>query len=1815
MADHIPENETLDRLNRRRGANHGVVTRFFTAMDAIRNNAETRQQKLAAMEMQIQLLNTKLEFIKLLDARILNVLPDAEIEGEIEVADQYHVDAVTKRLDYEAYMLTLRPETAQDDDDADTTYTSARGGHRSSKLPEIKLPHFSGNILKWSEFWDAFQAEVDSDPDLPPVTKFNYLRGQLSGDAFKKIAGFSVNNANYPRALEKLKETFGKPNRIINAHFRALAALPSTSDTLSSLRTFIDTLESHVRSLESLGKEPDSFGALLVCILLDKIHPSIRQNLIRSREFDDDDDPDEWSLEELCKAIQKEITIMEIANCNQKSHSSNQQKESNGRSNQQNQRGSAQSKSCPYCEEEGHKASHCSKIKTVEDRWKVVRRNRLCCNCLLTGHRHADCSSSWVCHHCKEKHHTSLHDDKKSTKEKPDGSADSSSKGSGSATYTKSTVPPDKTVILTVSTSSSIIDTDSVLFKTAIAPVSSGKTVVDASILFDDASKRCFITSNLFKTLELQVIRYDRLRLIPFGCAASEVQTYPVVKLDVIALDGGQITIHAVVVEHIATTIRNRWPVDPSASFPHLQGLKLARQVDGNCDFSVDILIGLDYYYSFINGRTIHGVPVAVESRLGFLLAGPTGSTSTEESSVSSFHIGIEEEFDMSKFWTLESLGILPEVEQKSNWVEDFKERNIYFKDGRFYSKLPFKNGHPPLDTNLNICQARTRQMVRRISKNGSLLRDYSEILQNQLDRGYIEFVDETTPTPKSVHFINHHPVLKPQSLTTPIRIVYDCSGRSKTGVSINDCLDEGPALQNDMLHILLRFRLHKYGLFSDIEKAFHQIMLEPTERDLFRFLYLSNPEDPESRFRTLRHVVLPFGANCSPFILAAVIQKLLDAQPSSEVVKLLQRDLYVDNLVTGCSSKEEAVDIYNESRRIMESAQFNLRIWNSNDPQVFRAICPDGVYAEPPTTKVLGLLWDTKEDRMYIPSVQLSQFSSPTSTKRDVAKGIASIFDPMGLLSPVTIRGKLLIKQLWIEKHEWDKPLPEPLIIKWTALCRDLEEATSYNIKRCYLPSANPVRILHVFVDASKAAYGASVYVSDGTHSSLVVAKVRAAPIQARTLPELELLAAYIGTLLATTVLKAIVEEGSCIQVHMWSDAQVVLYWLQSKKKLPIFVANRVQEINKFSKIYNATWHYCPTKDNPADLLTRGISCAEFLSASLWETGPSWLHNPSLWPEWPPATTVATTIVESESVDVLPFDPVGNVSKVIEITRFSKLSRLIRTTASMYRVISNCRNHQRNKEEIQIYSTKDPWKDPSPPLSAREVLNARKKWISSRQQEAFGPELAYLRSSSVSRTKPAMVRQLDLILRDGLICCGGRFQHSEMAESAKHPILLSKTDYFTQLIIWDFHWRASHSGVSATVAALRQVFWIPSARQVVRKTLRKCVKCTKVIGRPYESPGPAPLPAERVRIQPPFHGTGIDLTGALHVKPEIRGGAEKKVYIALFTCTASRAIHLEVVEDLSAKEFLDALRRFSNRRSTPAIIISDNATNFESSAETIKRLMSSPEVTNFCSDRGIKWKFITKRAPWHGGFWERLIGLTKTTLRKVLGRRRITAAELRTLITDVEAAMNDRPLTYVSPDHLDAEPITPSHLIYGRRIIPFPIEDPPNTEDPDYIPNLTQSDLSKQALKQKELGQQLWNRWMTEYLSSLREFHQASTGKKEVIQQGDVVLVHDEKPRLQWQMAIVESIIKSTDGKVRSVNIRTAGGRTNRSIEKLYPLEVRVCAPNDASSAPKIDPPFEKEEEETGTPQPEAGRPIRKAKVAARKKIAGWTASDKEEE
>ena len=211
-----------------------------------------------------------------------------------------------------------------------------------------------------------------------------------------------------------------------------------------------------------------------------------------------------------------------------------------------------------------------------------------------------------------------------------------------------------------------------------------------------------------------------------------------------------------------------------------------------------------------------------------------------------------------------------------------------------------------------------------------------------------------------------------------------------------------------------------------------------------------------------------------------------------------------------------------------------------------------------------------------------------------------------------------------------------------------------------------------------------------------------------------------------------------------------------------------------------------------------------------------------------------------------------------------------------------------------------------------------------------------------------------------------------------------------------------------------------------MKSILRNCVTCHKIIGRPYAAPDPPPLPQLRTQDVHPFTFTGVDFTSALY---EQQGKEEVKVYLCLFTCATTRAVHLEIVQDLTADTFLIVFRKFIGRRLLPKIMISNNGSTYLSAAEELCSLMESPTVKEELGRRSVSWRFIPKRAPWFGGFWERLIGLPKTAIKKVLGNRHVSLLILEIITVKIEATLNDRPLTFVSSKLGDPEPLTPAHL------------------------------------------------------------------------------------------------------------------------------------------------------------------------------------------
>ena len=411
-------------------------------------------------------------------------------------------------------------------------------------------------------------------------------------------------------------------------------------------------------------------------------------------------------------------------------------------------------------------------------------------------------------------------------------------------------------------------------------------------------------------------------------------------------------------------------------------------------------------------------------------------------------------------------------------------------------------------------------------------------------------------------------------------------------------------------------------------------------------------------------------------------------------------------------------------------------------------------------------------------------------------------------------------------------------------------------------------------------------------------------------------------------------------------------------------------------------------------------------------------------------------------------------------------------------------------------------------------------------------------------------------------------------------------------------HVNQLHSGVNSIITALRQRYWIPRIRQTVRNLLRKYVICRKVSGRPYSVPEAPPLPKSRTLCAAPFHVTGVDFTGALFVRDS---GGEQKVYICLFTCANTRAVHLEVVTDLTEEKFLQAFRRFVGRKSLPQLMISDNASTFQSAAKEIEKMINSPTLNEHLNKQGTVWQFIPKRAPWYGGFWERLIGLTKTTLKKVLGRTFISLIALQTIVFEVEAILNDRPITYTSTDLNDPEPLCPSHLLYGRRIVslPYPQVSAEDISDPDYM---TAPIIREAFTHQSQILQHFQGHWKQEYLIALREFYKVKgTCAPQAIKVDDVVLIHDDLPRRSWKMAVIKGLIKGNDGYVRAAEVRTKNGRTNRPISKLYPLEISTDE-DDTTTKLKND------TDEHSPLMFGMQRPIRSSATKAKDKIFQWS-------
>ncbi|XP_075531538.1 uncharacterized protein LOC142564428 [Dermacentor variabilis] len=792
------------------------------------------------------------------------------------------------------------------------------------------------------------------------------------------------------------------------------------------------------------------------------------------------------------------------------------------------------------------------------------------------------------------------------------------------------------------------------------------------------------------------------------------------------------------------------------------------------------------------------------------------------------------------------------------------------------------------------------------------------------------------------------------------------------------------------------------------------------------------------------------------------------------EIRKTISESLYVDDLITGANTVEEATDLYRGALDVMNRASMTLRKWNSNSKKLQQLFNDEGTgcalgYVECPTTsvsRVLGLVWDKDRDHLAFSMEAILDFLDRNSnTKRFILQASARIYDPLSLISPVTVTTKLMFQTLWELGIEWDAPLPEEVKAGWTQWHTQLHHLTDITVPRRYGSFANDSwKEVHIFTDASPRAYGAVVYLRiSGVKEAkvtLVLSKSRVAPIKRISLPRLELMGMVMGARLREYLERSL--SLSISKWYLWTDSSIALHWVRGPaQQWKPFVANRVLEIQQRSD--PDIWNHCSGIENPADLLTRGVTPQVLKSSSLWWNGPAWLSKPSTC--WPRHEGTADMIIADEERRTLRVHNVTVKDSVLPLQKYSSLSRLVRVTAWVLRFFHNAM-HPGQKYEG--------------PITTEEVQKAHTCLILQVQLEAFQEELQCLRRST-RMPSDSPIRDLSVIYDDdGVLRVGGRLNAAELSYNVKHPVILPSRHPFTELTISAAHRRLLHAGALETLTELREMYWIVRGRQMVKKVLKKCVTCNRFNSRAATEPV-APLPRERVTQAPPFDVTGADFAGPLNTKDQ---GNNRKSYIVIFTCAVTRAIHLELVTDMSTSNFLMAFRRFISRRGVCRVIFSDNARTFQRASKDLKRLWTTirgEEIHNFFTSHQIRWKFIAEKAAWWGGFWERMVRSVKASLKKVLGNSYCNFEELTTILTEIEAVINSRPLTYVYTEASEPEPLAPSHFLVGKRLTTLP--------DSGSATEVAQSpgQLTRRWHYRQRMVDQFWRRWQKEYLTSLR--------------------------------------------------------------------------------------------------------------------------------
>lgn len=1611
-----------------------------------------------------------------------------------------------------------------------------------NRLPAPEPPKFSGEPLKYIDWKMSFMAVIDRQP-LPAHEKMFYLKNYLSGEARKAVEAFFYRDSEeaYRGALKVLEERYGNPFIVQKAFRDKLAKWPkvSTSDP-AALREFADFLQGcleampHVKGLTILDDCEENHK------LLKKLPDWIvrRWSRVVTKSLDESEDYPSFSC--FTEFIQTEARIA----CNPvaspfliKSTDDRQPKRAralhtNTKKNSKEASSTDEAKEvptkskppCPVCKDETHGVARCPTFadKSIEDKKAYIRENNLCFGCLRKGHSSKDCKKRHTCATCNRRHPTSLHEERENRPAEAPEKKSTSTDDSSSKEEIKVT---SHAVMQRTSATSSIVP---VYMSSTREPQ---KEILTYALL-DTQSDSTFILEDLLEELDAET-KPVQLKLSTMTAVDTVIASKSVGGLQVRGIQSEkQIQLRQAYTRDFIPVDRSYIPTSKTAlQWPHLK--HLAGKLPPLKDCEVGLLIGSNCPLALAPLEVVTGSesePFAQRTELGWSIVGSSNPHLDRQGNQRFCHrVAVKEipapsTIDVLK--ALESDFNERKYADKDKYVSQDDVRFIQLlsdnitqrEDGHYQMPLPFKSTDPPLlPNNKKLATVRLQYLKKRLKNNKQYHDQYKAFMEEMIKKGDAEPAP-TTEGNQTEWYIPHHGVFHPKK-PEKLRVVFDCSAKFR-GVSLNDTLLTGPDLINPLLGVLCRFRREAVAIICDIEKMFHQFYVSPELRNYLRFLWWEggNLEGEPREYRMAVHL---FGAASSPgcanFGLKYLARQQKESYPTASA--FVEKNFYVDDGLISVPSVEEAKELIAEARELCKRGGLRLHKFNSNERKVLDSVdhSERAVTSEPlnldlnaaPAERALGIQWSLQDDTF---SFDVKIQTKP-STRRGILSVIASLYDPVGFVAPFILTGKCILQELCRRGIGWDDPLPEDLSPRWEEWKSGLQRLKELSIPRCYQPQdfgKTVTRELHHFSDASNLGYGSCSYLrsknEDGNvHCSLVMAKARVAPTKLTSIPRLELSAAVVAA--RSSVMLRNELEMPIDGEFFWSDSQVVLAYINNEaRRFHVFVANRVQMIREHTS--PSQWHYIDTTENPADHASRGLRASD-ISSTNWLTGPKFLWKPEIpvKPQLNPELLVGDPEVKSTQVFATKVEP----SILTNLNRFSSWSTLLKVIARIKRL-------------------KSKQKRPSEPVTVEERERAAESVIRLVQEEAFSQEIKTLQKGECLPNSSPLFR-LDPILEEGMLRVGGRLKQSSLCLQVKHPVILPKEGHIIKLILTHYHNQICHQGRNQTLTELRaNGFWVIGGSKSVAKLIHSCVKCRR-LRRPAEEQRMAELPKERVEASAPFTYCGIDCFGPFITK---KARKEQKRYGLIFTCLFSRAIHIEMLEDLSTDAFINALRCFISLRGTVRQLHCDQGTNFVGARNEFKEGLKhcdAATLESFLAERQCEFIFNAPSASHAGGVWERQIRTVRNVLNATLSQcsGRLDDSSLRTLFYEAMAIVNSRPLTVNGiNDPTSLEPLTPNHLILMKSKIALP---PPG--------KFVKEDVyaTKRWRRVQYLVEQFWCQWKREYLMNISTRQKWHTTRRN-LKVDDLVILKEDTPRNQWHLGRVVETTEEKDGLVRRVRV-----------------------------------------------------------------------------